>query len=66
MPLIAPLVRTDNPAGHVQGGAGDEMDEDERGGSGHSGEGSGSLITFSAEKEQLFQVRDMICMIKNI
>ena len=50
-------ISTDNPAGHVQGGAGDEIDEDEGGECSHSAEDSGSLITFSAEKEQLFQVR---------
>ena len=47
-------ISTENPAGNVQGGAGDEMNEDEGGECSHSAEDSG---TFSAEKEQLFQMR---------
>ena len=49
-------ISTDNPVGHVQGGAGDEMDESDRVEGGHSGEDSGSSITFFVEKEQLFKV----------
>ena len=59
-------ISTENPAGNVQGGAGDEMNEDEGGECSHSAEDSG---TFSAEKEQLFQMRyeeDMIFLTKNI